>query len=286
LINSLPAKTEGPAVMVRPKNAAWVVYTSGARFAVDTDTRTIQFAAHTFDVVIQDVFATLVAGGTVCIPSEADRMSNLAQAMRSMDVNFASLTSTVARLITPSEVPKLRTMVLLGEPAQTGVVEAWHKHVKVLNAYGPSECSINSTCNGPLKDPSQSSNVGVAMGTRLWITEATNPDRLCPIGIPGELLIEGPQLSRGYLNDTEKTNASFITDPAFTRNPILGLEPGRRMYRTGDLVRQNDDGTLTYIGRHDNQIKIRGSRDGDKARSRQSIRPDSRGGIHGGKRAP
>lgn len=283
LIDSLPAKTESPAVTVRTKNAAWVVYTSGstgvpkgvvlehaalctslrclgARFAMNTDTRTIQFAAHTFDVVVQDVFATLVAGGTVCIPSEADRMSNLAQAMRSMDVNFASLTSTVARLITPGEVPKLRTLVLLGEPVQTGVVEMWHKHVKVLNAYGPSECSINSTCNGPLKDPSRSSNVGVAMGTRLWITEATNPDQLCPIGIPGELLIEGPQLSRGYLNDTERTNASFITDPAFTRNPILGLEPGRRMYRTGDLVRQNDDGTLTYIGRHDNQIKIRGQR--------------------------
>ncbi|KAL8884876.1 MAG: hypothetical protein Q9215_007164 [Flavoplaca cf. flavocitrina] len=261
LIDSLPAKSESPDVMVTSKNAAWVVYTSGsAMFAMDTDTRTIQFAAHTFDVVIQDVFATLFAGGTVCIPSEADRMSNLAQAMRSMDVNFASLTSTVARLITPSEVPKLSTMVLLGEPVQTGVVEGWHKHAKVLNAYGPSECSINSTCNGPLKDPSQSSNVGVAMGTRLWITEATNPDQLCPIGIPGELLIEGPQLSRGYLNDTQRTNASFITDPGFTRNPILGLEPGRRMYRTGDLVRQNDDGTLTYIGRHDNQIKIRGQR--------------------------
>ncbi|KAL8927186.1 MAG: hypothetical protein Q9172_001446 [Xanthocarpia lactea] len=283
LIDSLPAKTESPAVVVTPKNAAWVVYTSGStgvpkgvvlehaalctslrclgvRFAMSTDTRTIQFAAHTFDVVIQDVFAALVAGGTVCIPSEADRMSNLAQVMRSMDVNFASLTSTVTRLITPSEVPKLSTMVLLGEPVQTGVVEMWHKHVKVLNAYGPSECSINSTCNGPLKDPSQSSNVGVAMGTRLWVTEPTNPNQLCPIGIPGELLIEGPQLSRGYLNDTERTTASFITDPAFTRNPILGFESGRRMYRTGDLVRQNDDGTLTYIGRHDNQIKIRGQR--------------------------
>lgn len=98
------------------------------------------------------------------------------------------------------------------------------------------------------------------MGTRLWVTEVTNPDRLCPIGVPGELLIEGPQLSRGYLKDTVRTDEFFLTDPACSANPALGLEAGRRMYRTGDLVQQNDDGSLTYIGRRDNQVKISGQR--------------------------
>ena len=282
-LSSLPNGKTEPIATVVPDNLAWVVYTSGstgvpkgvmlehsalctslhhlgARFGMGTHTKTIQFAAHTFDAVIQDVFATLIWSGTVCIPWEEDRMSNLASAMRSMDVNFANFTSTVARLITPAEVPSLRTMVLAGEPVQEAVVETWHKHVNVLNSYGPSECSINSTCNGPLMDPSQHSNIGVAMGTRLWVTDATDPDRLCSIGIPGELLIEGPQLSRGYLNDSGRTNGSFLTDPAFTSNPALGLEPGRRMYRTGDLAQQNDDGSLTHIGRRDTQIKIRGQR--------------------------
>ena len=282
-LNSLSSAKRAPTTNVAPRNLAWVVYTSGStgvpkgvmlehlalctslhhlgsRFGMGIHTRTIQFAAHTFDVAIQDVFATLIWGGTVCIPSEEDRMSNLAGAMRSMDVNFADLTSTVARLITPAEIPSLRTLVLVGEPVQASVVETWHKHVSVLNAYGPSECSINSTCNGPLTNPSQHSNIGLAMGTRLWVTEVTNPNRLSPIGMTGELLIEGPQLSRGYLKDVERTNESFVIDPSFTMNPALDLEAGCRMYRTGDVVQQNDDGSLRHIGRRDNQIKIRGQR--------------------------
>ena len=282
-LDSLPSAKVTPNTTVAPNNLAWVVYTSGstgvpkgvmlehsalctslrhlgATFGLGNHTRTMQFAAHTFDVVIQDVFATLTWGGTVCIASEEDRMNNLASSMRSLDVNFATLTSTVARLITPAEIPSLRTMILGGEPVQATVVETWHKNVNVLNSYGPSECSINSTCNGPLTNPSQHSNIGIAMGTRLWVTEIANPNRLCSIGIPGELLIEGPQLSRGYLNDKGRTSELFLTDPAFTANPALGLETGRRMYRTGDIVQQNDDGSLTYIGRRDNQVKISGQR--------------------------
>ncbi|KAL6712839.1 hypothetical protein ACLMJK_009551 [Lecanora helva] len=283
LMSSLPSKETNPIGKIVPSNLAWVVYTSGstgvpkgvmlehsalctslhhlgARFGMGVHTRTIQFAAHTFDAVIQDVFATLHWAGVVCIPSENDRMNDLAGVMRSMDINFANFTSTVARLLTPAEIPSLRTMVLAGEPVQEGVVETWHKHVDVLNSYGPSECSINSTCNGPLRDSSQHANIGVAMGTRLWITEANDPNKLSPIGIPGELLIEGPQLSRGYLNDVERTNESFLTDPKFMLDPALGLAPGRRLYRTGDLAKQSDDGSLTHIGRRDNQIKIRGQR--------------------------
>ena len=255
LLTLLPAKHETPNTIVTPDNAAWVVYTSGstgvpkgvilehsalctsmraggARFGMGSDTRTIQFAAHTFDAVIQD-YMTLIWGGTVCIPSESDRMNDLAGVMRSMDVNFANLTSTVARLITPAEVPKLRIMVLAGEPVQAGVVEKWHENVNILNAMGPSECSINATCYGPT-DPSQVPIIGFPIGSRLWVTDVTDSDRLCPIGAPGELLIEGPLLARGYLNDIERTAASFIIDPEFTKILELGLKPGRRMCRTAE----------------------------------------------------
>nr|BAN91486.1 putative FR901379 nonribosomal peptide synthase like protein [Tolypocladium parasiticum] len=265
---------------VTPRNLAWVVYTSGSTgnpkgvmlehralstsllahgyaFGMDINTRTIQFAAHTFDAAIQDIFTTFCKGGCVCIPSEHDRVNSLTTAMVSMNINFANFTSTVASMLIPEEVPSLRTMILAGEAVTPTAVGLWSQHVTIFNSYGPSECSINSSCSKPVKEVSQASNVGLPLSCCFWVTDAANCNYLCPIGAPGELLIEGPIQARGYLNDKEKTNASFVTDPGFTRR--LGLS-GRRMYRTGDLVRQNTDGTLTYLGRQDLQVKIRGQR--------------------------
>ncbi|RDW69663.1 hypothetical protein BP6252_08683 [Coleophoma cylindrospora] len=269
-----------PLTEVTPRNLAWVVYTSGSTgkpkgvmlehralstslqahgsaFGMGINTRTIQFAAHTFDAAIQDIFTTLCKGGCVCIPSEHDRVNNLTMAMVSMDVNFANFTSTVASMLVPEELPSLRTMILAGEAVTPTAVGLWSQHVTIFNSYGPSECSINSSCSKPVKEISQASNVGLPLACCFWVADATDYNYLCPIGAPGELLIEGPIQARGYLNDTEKTNRSFMTDPGFTKR--LGLS-GRRMYRTGDLVRQNANGTLTYLGRQDLQVKIRGQR--------------------------
>jgi aryl carrier-like protein len=87
-----------------------------------------------------------------------------------------------------------------------------------------------------------------------------NHDELVPVGCPGELLLEGPSLARCYVNNPQKTNESFIFDPAFTK-----LEPdsasNRRFYKTGDLVRYNaDSGALNYVGRKDTQVKVHGQR--------------------------
>ena len=223
-------------------------------------TRTIQFAAHTFDAVIQDYFTILVHGGTVCVPSENDRMNNFSSVMKSMEINFCNLTSTVARLLAPADVPTLETMVLAGEPVQAATLELWYQHVDVINCYGPAECSIDSasTYKKRLANPSEALSIGFPLASRIWITEPTDPNRLCFVGAPGEMLIEGPLLGRGYLNDKDKTAASFITDPDFTKR--LGLSAGRRMYRTGDLARQNEDGSLTHLGRIDTQVKVRGQR--------------------------
>ncbi|EPE34341.1 Acetyl-CoA synthetase-like protein [Glarea lozoyensis ATCC 20868] len=278
--NQKQNQTQKLQVEVTPGNLAWVVYTSGSTgkpkgvmlehralstalqahgsaFGMDTNTRTIQFAAHTFDAAIQDIFTTFSKGGCVCIPSEHDRVNNLTKAMASMNVNFANFTSTVASMLVPEELPSLKTMILAGEAVTPTAVGLWSQHVTIFNSYGPSECSINSSCSKPVKEVSQASNVGLPLSCCFWVTNTTDYNSLCPIGAPGELLIEGPIQARGYLNDKEQTNKSFVTDPGFTKK--LGLS-GRRMYRTGDLVRQNADGTLTYLGRQDLQVKIRGQR--------------------------
>jgi len=282
-LNSLQTSGGPPHTDVSPDKAAWIISTSGStgipklvvlehnalatsilahgeRFGFGIGTRVMQFAALTFDAVIQDCFTTLTFGGTVCIASEHDRMNNLGGSMRSMAVSMVNLTSTVAGLLMPSEVPNLKKITLGGEAVTADVVEKWSEHVELLNTYGPSECSINSTCNGPLKDPQRASNIGWAMGTRLWVANASNPNQLCPIGVAGELLIEGPLLAREYLNDAEKTSAAFLTNLAFMKKPELGLSAGCRVYRTGDIVVQNEDGSHTFLGRGDMQIKIRGQR--------------------------
>ncbi|KAL4884491.1 hypothetical protein BJY04DRAFT_215457 [Aspergillus karnatakaensis] len=269
---------------VTPNNAAWVIYTSGstgkpkgvvlqhralcssfqahgARFQLGPETRMLQFAAHTFDACIQDYFTTLSWGGIVCVPSEHDRMSNLTSAVRTLGVTFATLTSTVARLIDPHEVPAMKQLALVGEPVKADVVKRWLGHVTVLNAYGPSECSIHSTCSEPLVDPTQAAIIGTGMGSRVWVADVQDYNRLAPIGVPGELLIEGPILARGYLNDPQKTQKAFITKPSFLDDFNMPHTNGDvRMYRTGDLVRLNEDGSLTHLGRRDTQVKIRGQR--------------------------
>ncbi|KAH7371925.1 hypothetical protein BKA66DRAFT_590359 [Pyrenochaeta sp. MPI-SDFR-AT-0127] len=280
---SATAGSAAPCGTVTPDHAAWIIYTSGstgtpkgvvlehaalcsslkahgAKFNIDKHTRTLQFAAHTFDVCISEVFATIIYGGCVCIVSEGDRLNNLPSAMESMAVNFAQLTSTVAQLLSPTTTPSLKSIVLMGEAVKPTVVTIWGHDATVISAYGPSESSIHSSYSHSLVDPKDSLSIGRPLAGCFWVANPTNYNRLCPVGVGvvGELLLEGPLLARGYLNDPAKTAAAFVTDPEWVH--LLGLTPGRRLYRTGDLVRQNHDGTLAYVGRHDTQVKIRGQR--------------------------
>jgi amino acid adenylation domain-containing protein len=264
---------------VQPSSAAWVIYTSGSTgkpkgvilehttlcttikthgpaYGITNDSRVFQFSAYTFDVSIYDTFTTLSFGGCVCVPSEQDRLDNLVDSMKRLRINVASLTSTVASLLHPSDLPLLKTLILLGEPARPTVVEEWAPHSTVLNAYGPAEGCITTV--GRLITKENASRIGHPLACRVWVTNPNAHEVLNPIGVPGELLIEGPLVARGYLNDSLKTQQSFIIDPPFVQQ--YGFSLGRRMYCTGDLVSQDLDGALRHLGRIDAQIKINGQR--------------------------
>jgi amino acid adenylation domain-containing protein len=280
-LSDLASTFVGPTRQPKWSDSAFIIYTSGSTgipkgvvlehgalaasveahgtaFGLNPGSRVLQFAAYTFDVSIQENFTTLYYGGCVCVPSEDERMSNLESFIVSTGVNFLSLTSTVAEFLDPINIPTVETLVLLGEPVTHAVLDLWTDHATVLNAYGPDECSIHSTCSPPLTHRKHASLIGRPLAGCFWVVDPRDYNRLCPTGVPGELLIEGPFLARGYLNDLAKTKDSFVIDPHFVQQYDLGCN--RRMYRTGDLVKQNEDGTYNMLGRRDTQVKIRGQR--------------------------
>ena len=281
MVSKLPAKNGPPCTEVRPYNLSCVVFTSGTTskpktiaiehssmstmsdllgppFKIDRHSRVFQFAAYPYDISNHDIFVTLQRGGCVCIPSEDERMNDPASAIRRMNVNWAALTPTVARLLRPEQVPSLKFISCGGEPLDRELIGTWTHAVDLFNGYGPAETSVSSSLSAPLTLESSSSNIGPSYGAHAWIVDVEDYNRLVPLGAAGELLLEGPQLARCYLNNTEKTEAAFIFDPKWAQIMTPGLR--RRFYRTGDICRLNTDGTLSIMGRRDTMVKINGQR--------------------------
>ena len=282
LLASLPRSTAGLGAMVRPSDPCFVVYTSGstgkpkgvvlehralvtsahahgAAVGFGPDMRCLQFASYTFDNHLEEIFTTLMHGGTVCVPSDHDRLYDLAGAINRLEANFMDLTPTVATYLDPSQVPTIKSIDFGGEALTKRALEIWGDKVQISVMYGPSECTVNSTYRGDLRRSSEITSIGKAIGCLSWIVDQSDHDRLVPIGCEGELLLEGPIMAREYLNDPEKTANAFIANPLWAESSGPTQER-RRFYKTGDLVRYAADGSITYLGRKDQQVKLNGQR--------------------------
>lgn len=230
------------------------------RLGFTNESRVFDFASYAFDVSVHNVFAALTSGACLCIPSDQDRRNDISKVMADMRVTIAHLTPSVTRLINPAAVPLLRTMVFTGEPLPIDDVLRWWGKVNIVNEYGPAECTINTVNSNPIS-PEAATSIGPPVGVVGWIVDAENHHSLVPIGCVGELLVEGPLVGRGYINDIAKTTATFIENPKWLIQGVPS-QPGRsgRLYKTGDLVRYREDGSLSFLGRKDVQVKIRGQR--------------------------
>ena len=264
------------ATGARPNDPLYVVFTSGSTgqpkgvivengsfvtsvlstrqsLGIGATSRALQFASHAFDASIYEYLAPLLSGGCVCIPSEQERTGNLPGVFTHYNINWAMITPSAATLITPQDVPGLHILVLGGEPMTQNNVDIWSNSVRLINAYGPSECGVVAT-SAEVKSSSHPAIIGHSHGVHAWVVDQWNPNRLLPIGAIGELCIEGLTPSPGYLNDPEQTLSSFLASTEWSQ------QKGTRIYRTGDLVRYLADGSLMYLGRKDGQVKIRGQR--------------------------
>ncbi|OQD72271.1 hypothetical protein PENPOL_c001G00043 [Penicillium polonicum] len=218
--------------------------------------RVFHFASFAFDISIGEILFTLAAGACVCVPHEEERKGNPAKAAGDLQVTWALLTPSVINLFDPSDVPTLEVLGSAGEPLTPQIVEMWAHRVKLYGMYAPAECTVISHIGRILPD-NQHSNIGKCHGGVSWVADPSNHNRLVPIGTVGELIVEGPTVSSGYLNDPAKTNEVFITSPPWLDE--VRSHSGR-MYKTGDLVRQTSDGSLDFIGRKDDQVKLHGQR--------------------------
>lgn len=215
-----------------------------------------------FDGSVTGIFGTLCAGGTLVLPRpiEATDPDRLAALIRDQGVTQTIMIPSQWNLLLsaapPGALASLRLAVVAGEACPRELVE---RHCSVLpgtllaNEYGPTETTVWATLERCIAGQTGPVPIGRPIpGSRAYVVDRHG--RLCPPGVPGELLIAGPGVAGGYINQPELTAARFAA------NPFHGETSLRNVYRTGDRVSQAGDGRLYFRGRMDDQVKVSGYR--------------------------
>ncbi|MFC4531323.1 amino acid adenylation domain-containing protein [Sphaerisporangium dianthi] len=220
--------------------------------------RVVQFSSLGFDTHAEEVWPALATGATlVLLPDGPESLPDVLA--HDPDISVLDLpTAYWHRLVEVMDEirwpPRLRLVILGGEQAQAPAVAAWLSRfggtVRLVNTYGPTEATIIATW-AELRDGDHRPPIGRPLGgTRVHVL--ADDLSLVPEGVPGELCIGGDGLADGYVGLAELTAARFVADPY---GP-----PGARLYRTGDRARWRPGGTLEFLGRLDDQVKVRGHR--------------------------
>ncbi|CAM4057766.1 amino acid adenylation protein [Bacillus manliponensis] len=224
----------------------------------------LQKTTLTFDDAAVEFFWPLMVGGVIAlIPKDMHKDPNsILQCAIHYNVSVLqfvpSMLQMVVDLITPEQrklLSNLRVVVSSGEALKTNLINEFYEKVpgNLFNSWGATEVSIDSTCFDCAPVNSQNAeicSVGKAIdNNRVYVLNRHL--KPVPIGTVGDLYIAGIGLARGYLNNPKRTAEAFIPDPFY---------PGEAMYRTGDRGYLRADGNIMFVGREDNQIKLRGMR--------------------------
>ncbi len=280
-VAAMPARAPTDANRWAPLSVAhpaYVIYTSGStgrpkgvvvssaglagfaaaeaeHFGVGPGDRVLQFSSPSFDASILELCMSLPAGATLVVPPPGPLLGEqLAEVLARHRVTHA-LIPPVALATVPAEIAAdalagFTTVIVGGETCTAELVARWAPGRRMINAYGPTECTVVATWTQALV-PGAAPPIGAPIrNTRTYVLDRAL--RPVPVGIAGELYVAGAGLARGYLQRPGLTAARFVANPF---GPC-----GTRMYRTGDRVRWNAAGELEFLGRADDQVKIRGFR--------------------------
>ncbi|MEV6345245.1 amino acid adenylation domain-containing protein [Actinoplanes sp. NPDC051851] len=251
-------------VVVGHGNLAHTVQAVAGRYDLRPADRALQFAALTFDVAAEELFTTLIRGATVVLLPDGPvpgipEMTALAARERLTVLNLPASYwhEWVPQLGQCPVTADLRLVVVGSERVDGTRLEQWRAavpdRVRWLNAYGPTEATITATVYEPGARHVTAGTVPIGQplpGVRAYVLDGSlHP---VPPGVPGELYLAGPGVAQGYTGDPAKTGAAFLADP--------WGPPGSRMYATRDRARRTVTGVLEFLGRTDDQVKLRGFR--------------------------
>lgn len=279
-IARLPTRT--PTNVAGPETTAYVVYTSGStgkpkgvevthRNLVHSTSARWEYyrepvgsflllSPFAFDSSVAGVFWTLTQGGTIVLPADVLDVSALSGLIASRRVthllSVPSLYTLLLQRAAPGQLSTVRTAIVAGESCPTALVREHRQRADataLYNEYGPSEATVWCTVE---RIDGKVGSIRVPIGRPIANAHVYVLDsklQPVPVGVPGELHVGGAGVARGYLGRPDLTAGRFIRDP-------FASAPGARLYKTGDLARFLPDGAIEFLGRIDNQVKIRGHR--------------------------
>ncbi|KAL2827575.1 hypothetical protein BDW59DRAFT_56080 [Aspergillus cavernicola] len=212
--------------------------------------RCLQFSQCTFDVSIQDVFYTWGIGGVLIAGTREIMLESFSRLANITEATHAHLTPAFAAGVPRESCKTLKMITMIGEKLTQPVADDWGTNMRAFNTYGPAEVTVVSTIRefGNEHKSIKSANIGWPMKT-VSVFVMKNQHVVMKNAV-GELALGGPQLSPGYLNQKDVTEAKYVWNE----------ETGQRLYYTGDLVRMLSDGSLEYITRVDDLVKLGGIR--------------------------
>ncbi|MBZ0256823.1 non-ribosomal peptide synthetase, partial [bacterium] len=227
----------------------------------DPEDKLLAVTTVSFDIAGLELFLPLMFGGEIVMASrqEAADGLQLRRLMKGAAPTVMQATPATWRMLLEAGWTGVSGLKILcgGEALPWRLAkELLARSESVWNLYGPTETTIWSCAHPVIQDAACDLDANVLIGrpidnTTIYIVDAAGQP--APIGVPGELLIGGEGLARGYRNRGELTQEKFIADPFST-------DPSSRLYRTGDLAAYRDDGTIEFLGRLDHQVKVRGFR--------------------------
>jgi amino acid adenylation domain-containing protein/FkbH-like protein len=272
-VSSAPSFT---APEISPDAEAYLLYTSGSTgkpkgvrvthraflnmiaaqiegFAVTADDVALQLASCAFDASLSEFFLGWFAGAPVAL-ADAETVADTARLgafLARHGVTLATFTPSYLRQLEDADLASLRRVILAGEAVQgRDAARLFARGIVAYNAYGPTETAVCATLGRVGRLPEDSAPVPIGRPlANLNIAIRDPRGAAVPLGVPGELQVFGPGVALGYWQRPELTAERFVVDANLGRG-----------YRTGDLARWLADGSIEYLGRRDEQVKLRGLR--------------------------